>query len=1486
MKIAQLLNDLKSHDITVKVVNERLKLFYEREEIPSYLIDEVRSHKALLIDFLTQKSKLNTYEIPKIEEHPHGYDLSSPQRRSWIISNLGEKSNISYTMSSAIIIKGSLQEHTLHKAFLKLIQRHEILRTVFKQTENGEIKQYVQSLDEVKFKMNTNQGIRSEEEVDTIIYKELQKPFDLTEGPLLKCNLFKMAPKKWVLSLMIHHIICDSKSMEILFRDVMFFYKDEIEGNLENTLPNLKIQFKDYAAWSNSEYLKNKLETDKKYWLNQFKGELPQLNLSIGKTRSKELKVEIGILQMELESELFNKFKSFCKRKKVTPFSGLVALLKLVFYRYSNQKDITIGFPYYNRAHPELNDTLGFFADTFVLRTKFKGTESFEEFLALINRNLLDAYQHNSYNFEDLVQDLNLKRELNRNILFDVFVIFQNFKKADTTLAVEDLEISQYKKLDARFGAFDLSFNFSEVEQGLLCEIEYKKDIYNANVIKQLITHLELLLQEVLIDPKTGIGEIDMIPNREKENILQFGNAKQTIKLEKRNLDFGLFYFGNQGGEKNNYEIVLKGAEIADQNGFSAVWTPERHFNEFGAPFPSPSVLGAAVAMKTDRIRIRSGSVVPPLHHPVRIAEEWAMVDHLSGGRAEVSFASGWNSNDFIFFPEDYKDRHTVMYEKIETIKKLWNGNKITYPNPENIEIPIEIFPKPLQKNLPIWITATGAIDTFVEAGKIGAGVLTGLLNDDLNELEEKIIAYQSAYAAYGHKGSGRVAVMLHTYIDNSVQKAHDVAKKPLKEYLRKQLEMFQNIPNKHVNDESSNEIEQLLELSVNKYLNNKSLIGTKNSCAEFLKKLLKIGVTEIACLIDFGIETKTVIKGLEKLTALKNHFVLQKEPTNSFQKPERTVINNEGSVRHSKTILEFFQSNVVDSPNTLAMICQKDEYTYMELDHKATQFANYLSSLGIGDGDLVPICTSRSAYMIIAILAVFKTGAAYVPINTKYPKSRVDFILNDTKATVIVTETSLQSNFNEKKAISLIYVDKLNEKINVGSQKQPVSVGENQLAYVIYTSGTTGTPKGVMVTHRSLTSFIIGISKKLQADKKIRILSITDFTFDISIMEYFLPLSFGGTLILADEEEVKDLELLKNLIAIEKPTHLQATPTLWEMLLESGWENKEQTEILSGGETLKTRLKDKLTTIAPNKTIWNLYGPTEATIWASLARINSEDAVTIGTPLSTTRMYVLSDDLQMKPIGIPGELHIGGTQLAEGYLNQFKLTEEKFIKNPFIKGEYLYKTGDLVKWRSDGKLEFLGRRDRQVKVRGHRIEIEEIENHLERLHKIQQALVVYAEIEGLQQLVAYVIAEKFNEEDVILSLKNQLPNYMIPYIYMVLESFPLTLSGKLNIKALPAPGVKIKSTYLAPASKLEKQLTSIWASILNLDEEKIGIKHNFFEIGGNSIKAITLQNKIKAVFDVKIKLEDFFKTPSVREISQIILRLQVKRLEKPKVTI
>lgn len=341
-------------------------------------------------------------------------------------------------------------------------------------------------------------------------------------------------------------------------------------------------------------------------------------------------------------------------------------------------------------------------------------------------------------------------------------------------------------------------------------------------------------------------------------------------------MDFGLFYFASldDKSEKNKYKLFLDSCEFADSNGFASVWIPERHFHDVGGLFPNPSVLGAALAMKTSLVEIRAGSVVLPLHDVIRVAEEWSVVDNLSEGRVSLSIASGWNANDFVFFPGDYNDRHAKMYGQIETLRELWRGESIDMVNGLGKPVSVKIFPKPVQKELPVWITAGGNDKTFTKAGEIGAHILTHLLGQETEELRAKIRLYRNALEQHGHAPSTRkVAVMLHTYVGDNIERVKNDVREPLKKYLLSHIGL-KNIGNiKSMNlDEIDNEVvDELLELAFERYWNTAALIGTPGSCRKMVSYLREMGVTEIACLVDFGVDYEKVMNALHYLKQLKD---------------------------------------------------------------------------------------------------------------------------------------------------------------------------------------------------------------------------------------------------------------------------------------------------------------------------------------------------------------------------------------------------------------------------------------------------------------------------------------------------------------------------------------------------------------------------------------------------------------------------------------
>lgn len=360
---------------------------------------------------------------------------------------------------------------------------------------------------------------------------------------------------------------------------------------------------------------------------------------------------------------------------------------------------------------------------------------------------------------------------------------------------------------------------------------------------------------------------------------------------EKFSMNFSLFYFGSYSSKidpNHKYSLLLESVKHGDQNGYSAVWTPERHFNEFGGLFPNPSVLGAALAVATSNVQIRAGSIVSPLHHSVRIAEDWSIIDNLSGGRAALSFASGWQCDDFVFYPERYEQRHQQMMDQIEEVKNLWKGGAIELKNGLGKNVKIEVFPKPIQAALPIWVTVSGKTDTFIDAGKIGANILTHLLWQDSSELKDKIAAYRLSLKHNGFDPeAGIVSVMLHTFVGNSDEAVKEIVREPLKAYIKSSVHLIEAMTRSNnttqkdtvgrygnVNDKiPAHLLEELIEIAFNRFFEEAALLGSPEKCHRLLKRLRDYGVNELACLIDFGLEQEIILKGLENLTKLKANY-------------------------------------------------------------------------------------------------------------------------------------------------------------------------------------------------------------------------------------------------------------------------------------------------------------------------------------------------------------------------------------------------------------------------------------------------------------------------------------------------------------------------------------------------------------------------------------------------------------------------------------
>lgn len=577
-------------------------------------------------------------------------------------------------------------------------------------------------------------------------------------------------------------------------------------------------------------------------------------------------------------------------------------------------------------------------------------------------------------------------------------------------------------------------------------------------------------------------------------------------------------------------------------------------------------------------------------------------------------------------------------------------------------------------------------------------------------------------------------------------------------------------------------------------------------------------------------------------------------------------------------SIVSLFQQQAEQTPSAIGLVFREGKLTYAKLDERSNQLASYLVEQGVATGMLVPLCMDRSLEVMIAILAILKAGAAYMPIDPGYPEERIRFMLSESSSPVVVTTSDYADLLETLGNAEPVILDKLAYKLH---QKAVTPTGivlsEQDLAYVIYTSGSTGQPKGVKVTHGNVVSLVRGVSYVSFSTDDV-LLSTGAPSFDATTFEYWGMLLNGGRLVLCEEQTLLDPALLKNEIVEQQVNKMWFTAGWFNQLVETAIDVFDSLQvILVGGEKLSAKHVHKLLETYPAMEIINGYGPTENTTFSLTYPIKPgfDHHIPIGYPLSNRTVYVLNEQQQLLPIGVVGEIYLGGAGLSAGYLNRPELTEEKFIPHPFSEkaGERLYKTGDLGKWLPDGSIAYEGRIDEQVKIRGFRIELGEIESVLQKCEGVSQAVVtVLTDEDGGKRLIGYVVADgTYDQENIMEFLKQKLPDYMIPSMLVELESLPLTANGKVNKKELPAPegGSQADQGYVAPRNETEQALALIWQKILKI--EQIGVYEDFFKLGGHSLLAIRLIGTIRDQMKLEVTVKAMFENTTIAALAEYL---------------
>ena len=570
-------------------------------------------------------------------------------------------------------------------------------------------------------------------------------------------------------------------------------------------------------------------------------------------------------------------------------------------------------------------------------------------------------------------------------------------------------------------------------------------------------------------------------------------------------------------------------------------------------------------------------------------------------------------------------------------------------------------------------------------------------------------------------------------------------------------------------------------------------------------------------------------------------------------------------------TLQSLFERSADRDPDRTALVLGDRSLTFRELDRRANRIAHLLREMGAGPGQRVGVCLERSPDMVAVLLAVLKSGAAYVPLDPAYPADRIGYVFADAAAEVLVTDNRLAGKLGAIPCPTLS-LDGDAEKLESQPHTRPVPLaGPTDLAYLIYTSGSLGRPKGVQIEHRAAVNFVKAMAERPGLGSDDVMLAVTTVAFDIAVLELFLPMYVGAKVVLASAETARDPDALQHALSQFSVTAMQATPATWSMLLEAGWLGLPQLKILCGGEAMSHDLADAL--LPRCAELWNMYGPTETTVWSTCHRIENASDVHIGKPIANTQVYVVNECLQPQPIGVPGELMIGGHGLARGYFGRPELTAEKFIASPFKDGERLYRTGDLARFRDDGNVECLGRLDFQVKIRGFRVEPGEIESVLVDQPGIEQAVAVATDdTHGDKSLVAYVRAAEgtpFDEGALRGILKTVLPQYMVPARVVALEAFPLTPNGKVDRQALPRPDSRPTGCGVEdelPEGDIEVGLEVLLKGILGV--RRVHRHDNLFDIGGTSLLAVSYFNEIHKKYGVRLPVSTLLHTGSIAQLA------------------
>lgn len=1496
--------------------------------------------------------------------------LSYGQQRLWFFEqiNPGTAAN---NMPVAVRIKGKLDADILQRAFTEVCRRHESLHSIFMADQDGMPIQKIvppQRFQLTLVDLSQFKEVERQPKLDQLLLDNSRQVFDLSQAPLLRATLVKTAhnPDTHLLLLCMHHIISDGASQVVLFRELMTLYLAYMQSQ-PSPLPELPIHYGDYAYWQRNWLSDDALSQQLDYWQQQLEGAPALLDLPLDHARPAVQSTNGATLQRTFSSSSTDALVRMCEREQVTPFMATLCAWQLALYRFSGQSDICVGVPTLGRHSSELENVIGFFIQSLVLRNQFDQNPLLKDALLNTRKTVLEGFANSDVPVDRIVEHIGIARNPAYTPLVQVaFQLLDGAGTGMTQLSTQatlgDLEV-EVEGGESATAKFDLTLNLVLDNGDLSASLEYNTDLFERSTVSLLLERFEQVCQILVENPEQPVASLELFSQEQLLSALDLdGESIESVQALSRmqhdmfmdnlvhpaslqsshgwnihihrRLDVGLWQRALT--EIVKQQPMLRARFVASQKasldmGYLAierVLLPEIKIIDLCSDDNQniDEIVNALIYRPYDlqRDRLIHYYVVKLAddHYVVVTAVHHAILDGaslnvlwLQWTRAYEAMLEGREvtSQDNLF-------PHFVALDRarIDTEKEVafWR-NKLATVEPLACPLP------PVQTNGEHFVTREliledehwNEVKAFSRAHRITPSLYFKCLFGYLVQLycradHDFSIQETMAGRIKGHRDAMGCYIQEIPFVFEHAVMNAESRFLDLLEYARS----YQ----KSIKEHRQISIGKQLELSP------RGRVGFMYNFYQFLSTSEFLGqqfspegtpsdpagnvqfvVTEVAGKLKLNLfyhqHLFADLAMLPRLASLSaqviansdirfGQFDVVADPSERLQLLE---LWNDTDRQYdlSMCVHQKFEMQVASQPEAIAIVDDFGRYSYHELNSRANQLAHYLIEYGVKKGDLVGLCAERSRDFLVGILGIMKAGAAYVPMDPKYPDDRILYMIDNSQVRILLTqEILLEKTQSVSSAVHKICLDTDWGAIQACSDLNPnLAMTPASRAYMIYTSGSTGLPKGAIIRHDGAVNHIEAECEALNFDGSFNFLQTAPSSSDISVWQFVGPITRGGQVVVLDD--VTHSSKLFRMIQQHRIDVVELVPVALQLLMEyirqlpsSDRDLPALRWMMATGEAVTVDLVNSWLNLYPSIPVVNAYGPTEAADDVIQCSITSplpseQKQVPIGKPLGNLQVYILDQHLRLLPAGVPGEICIGGIGVGEGYWQNPEKTEQAFVVNPFAGAGScrIYRTGDLGRWLPDGSIEYLDRVDNQVKVRGFRIELGEVEAALSSLPEVRECVVtVRDDMPGGKALAAYVVAaskdsDGANPQVMRAALRETLPDFMVPAAITVLAELPLTPAGKVDRKALPRPeSIQTGSAeYVAPITDTECKLVAIWESLLPVD--RVGITDNFFELGGHSLIGVRIIARINKEFSCNLQVASLLSSQSIRKLAAVI---------------